>query len=63
MFNCYFFTIMAFDLSQIKTEEDFWKHIADLSDDDIDALCEAGIINSDPDVDFDDFELPPDCIK
>jgi hypothetical protein len=54
---------MAFDLSKIKNEDDFWKYIEYLSDDDIDALCEAGIVNSDPDVDFDDFELPPDCIK
>jgi hypothetical protein len=54
---------MAFDLSKIKNEYDFWKYIEYLSDDDIDALCEAGIVNSDPDVYFDDFELPPDCIK
>ncbi|MBR3713761.1 MAG: hypothetical protein IKQ30_05435 [Bacteroidales bacterium] len=54
---------MAFDLSKIKNEEDFWQHIEELSDDDIDILCNAGIVNSDPDVDFDDFELPLDCIK
>ena len=54
---------MAFDLSKIKNEDDFWQYIEYLSDYDIDTLCEAGIVNSDPDVDFDDFELPPDCIK
>ena len=54
---------MAFDLSKIKNEDDFWKHIEDLSDDDIDALYNAGIVKSEPDVDFEDFNLTLDDIK
>ena len=54
---------MAFDLSQIKTEDDFWKHATELSNEDIQKLLDNGIISSDPDIDVEDLNLTVDDIR
>ena len=51
---------MAFDLSKIKTEDDFWKYATELSADDIQQLLEAKIISSNPDIDVEDLHLTLD---
>ncbi len=54
---------MAFDLSKIKTEEDFWEHATELSSEDIQKLLENRIISSDPDIDVEDLHLKLEDIR